>query len=230
MERRNLAGKADLPHKLKRCPLFAALPADELSRLVAATRERIYVRGELVFQKGDRPGGLHLVVAGKLKEAIQSAAGDERIIEIIGPQQTCGEAAMLLGSPYPFFAAALVKTQMLHVDRQAILELIGRDGPFVERLMHSISARIVGVVRDIESCSLKSPLQRIAIYLLDCHASETGQIVLPAPKGVIAARLGMTPEALSRALRDLSDAGLIAVQGLHIRLIDRERLAGYCGD
>jgi CRP/FNR family transcriptional regulator len=37
--------------------------------------------------------------------------------------------------------------------------------------------------------------------------------------------LGATPEALSRAMRKMSNAGMLAVDGRSIRILDREALA-----
>lgn len=215
---------------LKRTFLFGALPEALLAEVAAGVRERRYARGELVFQKGDRSTGIYVVVAGKIKEACQSREGEEKIIEIIGQDQTCGEAALLLDCPQPFFAAALVGTQLLHVDRQTVHALIGCAPLFVERLLLRLSSRTIDIVRDIVAYSLKTPLQRIAGFLLDLHGSTPdGQptVTLPAAKSVIASRLNMTPEALSRNLRDLADARLIEVCGSRITLLDLPRLHSF---
>jgi DNA-binding MarR family transcriptional regulator len=50
-------------------------------------------------------------------------------------------------------------------------------------------------------------------------------VQLPASKTVIAARLGVTKETLSRLLRQMSDEGLIAMSKRELTLRDRERLA-----
>jgi CRP-like cAMP-binding protein len=48
---------------------------------------------------------------------------------------------------------------------------------------------------------------------------------LPAAKTVVAARLGVAKETLSRLLHQFAEEGLITVQRRSIRLLDRERLA-----
>ena len=53
------------------------------------------------------------------------------------------------------------------------------------------------------------------------------EIALPTSKQVIASRLNLTPETLSRIFHDLSDAGLISVQGKRITLHDPARLSRY---
>lgn len=212
---------------LRRSFLFGNLSEERLAQVSAATRKRSVFRGELVFQKGDRLTGLYLVATGRLKEACQSSDGNERIIEVILPHQTCGEAALMLDAPSPFDLSALVKSLILHIDRRAIQALIESELDFVARLIGMLSYRIHGVVNDIEACSLKNPVQRVAGYLIAlCSQGVVPQesVMLPYAKSVIASRLGMTPEAFSRALRDLSDAGLIKVRGHRIVLADVDEL------
>lgn len=218
--------------QLKHTPLFGALPDERLAEVALATRERRYASGELVFQKGDRPTGLYVIVAGKIKEACQSPDGEERIIEILGPQQICGEAALLLDCPYPFFVATLARSQLLHIEHRAIHALIDHEPGFVNRLLLSLSSRMYGIVRDIEAYSLKTPLQRLVGFLVELWScaddAATGtNITLPVAKSIIASRLGMTPEALSRAFRDLADAGLLEVRGNQVTVHDMMRLREF---
>lgn len=210
---------------LKRTFLFGPLSLPHLGEIVAWSRLRRYARGELVFQKGDQPKGLFVVVSGKIKEACQSADGDEKIIELFGPGQVIGEGALLLGSPYPYHAMALVGTQLLHIDGGAIHELIDHEPAFARRMLEALSGRIYGIVRDIETYSLYSPLQRVARYFIDLQAkTDDVWITLPVTKGVMASRLSMSPEAFSRTLRDLADSGLVEVRGCHIAIRDARRL------
>lgn len=71
-------------------------------------------------------------------------------------------------------------------------------------MLSSLSARLHTLVRDVESYTLLSPVQRVAGYLADLiePLADGNTVRLPAAKKVIASRLGMTPEAFSRALRD----------------------------
>ncbi|HPE72583.1 MAG TPA: Crp/Fnr family transcriptional regulator, partial [Candidatus Competibacter sp.] len=71
--------------------------------------------------------------------------------------------------------------------------------------------------------SLRSATQRLIGFLLQlAGAPESGliELALPASKQVIASRLNLTPETLSRVLHSLSDSGLITVKGRHITITD----------
>lgn len=214
---------------IRRSALFKDLSPRGHALLTEAALERRHVGGEMIVQKGSRPTGVFFIVSGKVKETLQSADGREKILELLGPGQTCGEAAMLIESPYPYFLVALTNCVLLHIDARTINTLIDTESSFAARLAHALSKRMYGLHCDLEAYSLYSPLQRLAHFLLslvqdDGTAAPT--LTLPATKAIIASRLGMTPEAMSRNLRDMTDAGLIEVHCNRILLQDKQRLQG----
>jgi len=84
----------------------------------------------------------------------------------------------------------------------------------------------------VESYSLRSSAQRVIGYLLqhcppenDCQG--TLELTLPTSKQVIASRLNLTPETLSRILHDLTQAKLIEVHGRNIKVPDLRRLREF---
>ena len=220
----------DPPAGLARFPLLFDLDPVELGRLAALAREKHYGKGEVVFQKGDAPSSLHLVVSGLIKEVCQSAEGAEKILELVEAGQSFGEAAVFLDGPYPYSAVALNDTTLLQIDRSVIHDLIVQRPAFVNRMVLALAGRVFTLMRDVESYTVQNPIQRVACYLYGKCGDQPrrkSSIVLPATKQAIASRLGMTPEALSRILRDFADAGLIVVQGSRIDVLDARRLRDF---
>ena len=79
----------------------------------------------------------------------------------------------------------------------------------------------------MESYSLCSGRQRIIAYLLLDISGGGGKgitVTLPTNKGVIASRLNLTQEYFSRILHELSEKGLIVVDGRRIHIPDVEKL------
>jgi CRP-like cAMP-binding protein len=220
----------DFLRRLRAVPLLQDLPEVRLAGLAATARARRFAKGELVFQKGDCPNSLIVVASGSIKVACQSPEGGEKVLEVLGSGETLGEASLVLGVPYPFFAAALSDAQILFIDGKPLLDLIAGSTPFAKRLLSHLSERLHTIVRDIESFSIHSPTQRVVGFLIEeagVLARPAHTVTLPAPKHVFASRLGMTPEAFSRALRDLTDSGLIQVVRNRIVILDRERLGSF---
>ncbi|MBI5784130.1 MAG: Crp/Fnr family transcriptional regulator [Rhodocyclales bacterium] len=218
-----------VPALLAQLPLFSALAPEQIQRIAAAVREKQLAKGEMLFQKGDPARGFFIVVSGQVKLALPSAQGNEKVVEIIGARQSFGEAVMFMDRPFPVFAEALVDTKLLHIGKDAVFELIESDASFSRRLLAGLSMRLHSLVADVETYSLRSSAQRLIGYLLQHSPNEdeavnSVEIKLPTSKHIIASRLNLTPETLSRILHDLADAGLIEVHGRIITVPDLRRL------
>jgi CRP-like cAMP-binding protein len=68
---------------------------------------------------------------------------------------------------------------------------------------------------------------RFLVQQAGVTASGEVELELPAGKNVIASRLNLTPETLSRVLHTLTEAGLITVKGRRIVVHSMERLCRF---
>ena len=219
---------------LANLPLFRELGAEEIERLAQGTRELHVPRGQILFRRGDRCEGLHVVVYGQIKLAFNAADGAEKVVEIMGPGQSFGEAVMFMEKPYPVYSQALADSLLLHIAKAVVFEEIERDPGFARRMIAGLSRRLHGLIGDLEAYSLQSGTQRVIGYLLNAvpdgaAAGAPVELRLPASKGVIASRLNLTPEHFSRILHELTEAGLIRVDGRSFSILDVDGLQRYEG-
>jgi CRP-like cAMP-binding protein len=209
--------------------MFSEMGLAELDRIAAATVPLYFEKGQSIVQCGDPCIGFHVVVYGQVKLAFTSPQGVEKVVEIVRPGQSFGEALMFLDKPYIVFAQALADSMLLHVAKHAVLEELGPNG-FARRMIAGLARRLHGLVRDVEGYTLHSGQERVIGYLLaelpDGTASGPAEVRLTPGKSVLASRLNMTPEHFSRILHDLAEAGLIEVNGRSIRVTDVARLRG----
>lgn len=225
-----LTSKIDRREFLKRLPLFADFSPEELGTLAAATQEQYTPKGTPIFARGDPCRGFHIVIYGQVKLGFVSARGDEKIVEIVGPGFSFGEALMFMEKPYIVGATALADTMLLHIAKEAVFGELERNPAFARRMLAGMSRRLHGLIKDVESYSLRSGSQRIVGYLLkDDPNGDGAQVTLAVSKKLIASRLNLTPEYFSRVLHELSELGMIAVQGRVITIIDITRLRDYDG-
>ncbi len=217
---------------LANLPLFSNMKAEELDRIASATFPVYAEKGENVCSMGDPCTGFHVVVYGQVKLGFTSPQGIEKVVEIIRPGQSFGEALMFLEKPYIVFAQALSDTMLLHVLKHAVFEELERDAGLARRMLSGLSRRLHGLVRDVEAYTLRSGSERVIGYLLGDVPDGAGadgapvEVNLSPGKSVIASRLNMTPEHFSRILHDLTTQRLIEVDGRTIRVLDLARLRG----
>jgi CRP-like cAMP-binding protein len=221
------SGKIKVVTFLSQLPLFNELEPAELEYIALSTAEIHVPRGEIIFQRGDPSSGFHSVVYGRVKLSFTSPQGGEKVVEIIGPGHSFGEALMFMNKPYIVSAQALADTMLLHVSRAAVLEELERTPSFALKMLAGLSRRLHGLISDVEAYSLNSGTQRVIGYLLKENLQDGEQVALHASKAVVASRLNVTPEHFSRILHDLAEQELIAVNGREITILSAEKLRDY---
>lgn len=224
--------KADVPGLLSRLPLFSSVERAALDRIAEEVTEHKLARGERLFQQGDPCRGFYVVVHGQIKLGVTAPNGNEKVVELIPPHMSFGEAVMFLDRPYPVFAEALTESLVLHIPRAQLDALLEATPGLARRMLAGLSVRLHSLVKDVEAYSLRSSTQRLIGYLLR-NADEGGEgrevieVELPTSKQVLASRLSVTPETFSRILNALTSAGLVEVHGKNIRLLDLQGLRDY---
>ena len=196
-------GNFNIPRFLAVMPLFNDLSPDELNRVAMGCQVRRLARGDTIFRYGEPCEEFHVVISGQVKLFAISPAGQEKVIELVGPGQSFAEALMFTDKPYILNAQSLANSLLLTVCKQTMLTEIERDPRFSLRLLAGISRRLHGLVHDIESGALHSGMQRVIGYLLREHQANPGPVdsvytvSLPVSKATVASRLSLTPEYFS---------------------------------
>ena len=220
-------GNPSIIQDLSQGPFFACLDADQQERVAArATRLRL-ASGDSLFRQGERAERFYFVVSGLVKLSRVSAAGNEKVVEVVRAGSTFAEALMFLDRPaYPVGAQALQPTEVISVDAADFAAMLRDSVDTCFLLLGDLSQRLRGLIREIDNLSLHTAACRVAGYLLS-HAPGGGdELVLDLPKHTIASRLSMQPETFSRIMRNLADRGAIAVDGNRVVLTDIAALRG----
>ena len=212
-------------------PFFKGVPGHVIDRIATATTELHVPRNAIVFRRGDPCRGFYLVVYGQVKLSFVTDQGTEKVVNIVRPKESFGEALMFADKPYMVMAQALEDSMLLYIARDAVEREIERDPALAKALLVGLSQRIHRLVHDVESYSLETGTERVIGFLLhvDREASDTGRhkVTLPVSKALIASRLNLTPEHFSRILHELSSAGLIRVTGRDVEIADIALLRAY---
>jgi len=210
---------------LRNLPLFREFELSRLEAIAAATTEQRVAAGSALYHRGDPCDGMHIIVLGRVKLALLAPGGAEKVIEILGPGQSFGEAVMFIDKPYNLYAEALADSLLLHIQKDAILQAVQGNPDFARRMLNELSQRQCRLVADIEAYTLKNATERVTGYLLAALADhlspgQPADVLLAASKSVLASRLNITREHFSRILHELSQAGLIWISGINIQVPD----------
>jgi CRP/FNR family transcriptional regulator, dissimilatory nitrate respiration regulator len=207
-------------------PMFRQAGREHLAELARRARTQHVRRGALVVRRGERLQGLLAIGYGLVKLSLRGESGDEKVLRLVGPGETFGEAVLFLERPVPVDAVALADTLLVLVPTAPLMSLIERDPRFTRALLAAMSQRMHALVADFEATTMRGAMERVVSYLesLAEPGGASATVRLPATKTVVAARLGVTKETLSRLLRELVQRDLVVVNRREITLLDRTRL------
>jgi CRP-like cAMP-binding protein len=219
---------------LARVPMFRGLAPEPLLFLAGGCQLRSAAKGRVVCSKGHELEGLFHLVEGRVKLAVLSEQGTERVIDIVLPGDSFGEAAAFLDRPVSTYAEALADSQLLFISRGRLREAVDRWSEVAHSVMRTLASRVQKLTEDLEACCLHSAARRVADFLLreagsNGAAPDDTEVVLPAAKSVVASSLHLTPETFSRELHSLARDGLIAIDSRRIRILCADALRHRCG-
>lgn len=208
-------------------PLFEPLDAEQRRQVLASARTLHLDRGQTLFARGTPARHFYLVLEGTIKLYLLSPEGEEKVVEVMHPGQTFAEAVMFMEQEaYPVNAAALTDLRLAAFSNAVFVELLRESPELALRLLGTLSRRLHGLLHQIDELALHDATRRLVAYLLTLPRDAEDRIDLDLPKQVIAARLAIKPETLSRTLAALRERQLLAVEGDRILLLDVESLHG----
>jgi len=135
---------------LRELPLFERIDLTALERIAAGASEVDAPGNTVIFKRDDACRGLHVVVSGQVKLALQGAQGTERVVELVGPGGVFGEIAVLNGR-HLLTAETLADTRLVHFAKALVLAELERTPAFTRGLVAILSRRfqhLLGALED----------------------------------------------------------------------------------
>lgn len=214
--------------ELRQVVVFSGFESRALTKVLRNTALIELPRGRALFRAGEPATHFYYVRYGQIKLARNSADGGEKVISVVQPGSTFAEAALFMGAPgYPVSAEAIDDSVVLAFPGEIVKQLLSASTDACFRVMAVMSSRLRDLVMQIDELTLHSATHRLASYLLSELPegdSQIRDIRLRTPKLVIASRLSIQPETLSRILGQLRARGLVNSEGANIVVHDVEGL------
>ena len=213
---------------VRKTAIFSDLSDSALRDLLTESSIHTASRGEVVFLQGDPAAAFFVVLQGWIKVYRLTPAGEEAVLGVFTAGQNFAEAAAFSGGPYPASCEAVTDAKLLRVPSEHLADKIGQSPEIALSMLASTSRMLHQLVRQIEQLKAHTGVQRVAEFLASLCPVEEGActIGLPYDKALIAGRLGMKPESLSRAFARLRNVGVRIDQNT-AAISDVARLRNY---
>ncbi len=188
---------------LKRFPALAAMPGDQLARMIAGSGWRQMNAGERLFSPDEPCGGLPLLLEGSVRVVRETGQGKRIALYTVHAGELC-----IVSSESLFAAPSLIasgyaesRVQALSLPPALVDALLAESAPFRRFFFGLISARLADLALTVEAVAFLKLDQRLAALLV-----EKGPRVAMTHQA-LADHLGVAREMVSRVMRGFSEQG-----------------------
>jgi len=207
-------------------PFFQAAGPAVMRELLAASFTQALPRNAVLFEQGEEPRMLHLLLEGRLGLQASGDSDAHTIVEIFGPGEILLAPAVVLSLPYLASAVALTKVLVTMIPARLFRTKLARSLPLARATTELLARHWRLMVEQAVDIKLRDAEQRVERFIARRMSEEDGaaNVLLNESRSAIAARLGMTPETLSRALTALEVKGKLRRAPKGASIADRTRL------
>jgi CRP-like cAMP-binding protein len=216
---------------IARIAVFRGLKPETVQHIIApATAVTLKAHGVL-FRQGDPATAFFIVIDGWIKLYRINVSGEETVIHILTKGDSFAEAVAFTGVRFPATAETVTDARVVRIPADHIVKCIRESPDIALAMIASTSLHLHHLVQQVEQLKAQSGVQRVAEFLASLAPVEHGScvIALPYDKVLIAARLGLKPESLSRAFAKLRSVG-VAVHAAHVAVSDVGKLRRLATD
>ena len=195
-----------------------------IDEILSSARIQNYPVHAEIVREGEPADYLHVLLVG-LVQVVAHDSGHETTIAVLEPPNAFVMAAVYLDRPYLQAARTLEPATVLLLAAEPIRRLTKTDIALSNNVAHELAQSYRMVAQELKNQKLRPGLQRLANWLVrrDVETGGAGRFAIPFDKKVLAAKLGMAPEVLSRSFATLAKYDVI-VQGRDVEIRDMKAL------
>jgi CRP-like cAMP-binding protein len=216
---------------ITRIAVFRGLKPETVEHIVAPATAIMLRPHEPLFRQGDPATAFFIVIDGWVKLFRITVSGDEAVIHILTKGDSFAEAVAFTGTRYPASAEAVSDARVVRIPADHVVRCIRESPDIALAMIASTAQHLHHLVQQVEQLKAQSGVQRVAEFLVSLAPVDHGpcDIALPYDKVLIAARLGLKPESLSRAFAKLKSLG-VSVHAAHVAIGDVAKLHQLASD
>lgn len=195
-------------------PLLENIGIELTQRLFTRGHRRVFDGGSMIFERGQNPDFLPIIISGSVKMIRMPEPGKEVIIGTFHAGEMFAVPPVFDGEPYPSTAIATERTELLQIGREDFLSLIGESPEFAFEVISWTCEMLREKTSMIRTLSTASPEHRVGRVLLKLFAesAEDGPVRIPVRRQDIAEMASLTTETTIRVIRRFADHGLVRIE------------------
>ena len=214
----------DVNAVLANTDFFADAPRDTLDGIAAHAETSQLVRGDVLFQEGDAPDALYVVLAGRLAIALGNPIDRrESVVALMEAGDLFGELGLLDDRPRSAMARALESSLVLAVPYGPVVEMFRQQPTMLWNVTRLLAQRLRAMDEALADSVFLDVTGRTAKRILEL-AGDGDQFVLPVTQEELAGMVGASRERVNKAISSFIKLGWLEQRDRNYRITQRDRL------
>ena len=214
----------DVRAVLANTDFFADAPRDTLDGIAAHAETRQLVRGDVLFQEGDAPDALYVVLSGRLAIALGNPIDRrESVVALMEAGDLFGELGLLDDRPRSAMARALESSLVLAVPYGPVVEMFRQQPTMLWNVTRLLAQRLRAMDEALADSVFLDVTGRTAKRILEL-AGDGDQFVLPVTQEELAGMVGASRERVNKAISSFIKLGWLEQRDRNYHITRRDRL------
>jgi CRP/FNR family transcriptional regulator len=208
--------------------IFCDLKPDLLKDINVTKLGTSFKKGQVIFEEGGRPNGIHCITSGKVK-IYKFGIDKDQIVRVANSSDIIGYRSLISNELYSATAQALEETHTCFIPKNVFFDLIDKDKSFTLKLMRILSNNLKTAESQTMNIAQKTVKERLAEFLILKHKALTNQKDNIKSSFSFSRKdssdiLGCAPETLTRMLSQFNTDKLIGIEKKKIKILDFQKL------
>ena len=210
--------------RLANTSFFADAEAAAIERVAAQGVELDLTRGDVLFNEGDPPDALYLVIRGRIAIAMASQVDHrESVVALMEPGDLLGELGLLDAGPRSAMARALEPSTVLEIPFEPVRRMLDDDPRLLWNVTRLLATRLRVMDEVLADSVFLDVTGRTAKRLLEL-AGDSDEFQLPVTQEELAGMVGASRERVNKAIANFIKLGWIDQRDRTYRILQRDRL------
>ena len=204
---------------------FADAPASMLADVAASGKIRNLVRGDVLFEAGDDPDSIYVVLTGRIAIALGNRPFDHResVIALMEEGDLFGEMGMLDKSARSAGARALETSTVLEIPYTSVLDQLNASTSLMWNVVRMLSRRLRAMDQALADSVFLDVTGRTAKRLVDLSGGKD-EFMLPVAQEELAGMVGASRERVNKAIASFIKLHWLEQHDRSYRILDRAKL------
>ena len=204
---------------------FAATPASALALITQPAVAQQLQRGDVLFNEGDAPDALFVVLSGRVAIAIGNKPLDSResMLALMESGDLFGELGMLDEGPRSAMARAIEPSSVLRIPYAPVLEQMHAHPALLWGVIKLLANRLRTMDEVLADSVFLDVTGRTAKRLLEL-SSGNDEFVLPVTQEELAGMVGASRERVNKAIASFIRLGWLEQHDRRYKILMRNRM------